>query len=255
MADLALPTVTLCAAASVNIEATVAALDTCMKGIRFADSILFTDADLSNLGRGIRRVQIKPLKSASEYSQFLLHDLVDHVETPHCLIVQWDGFVLDPSQWRPEFLDYDYIGAPWPQFSDGHSVGNGGFSLRSKRLLEACRDPQFVSGHPEDVFICRTNRTLLEDKHGMRFADAAVAERFAFERSAPAEETFGFHGVFNLIPVLGADRFWELYQTLDDRSTVSVDYPRLMKQLAKGENVWPRRLRLTIDVLADVLNP
>ena len=37
----------------------------------------------------------------------------------------------------------DYIGAPWPHFRDGHNVGNGGFSLRSRRLLEACRELPF----------------------------------------------------------------------------------------------------------------
>ena len=47
--------------------------------------------------------------------------------------------MLDGAAWRPEFLDYDYIGAVWPHVLDKYNVGNGGFSLRSKALLEACR--------------------------------------------------------------------------------------------------------------------
>ena len=130
---------TLCAASSVNIDATVEALRASADQIDFAECLLFTDADVS-LPDGIRNIPARRFNSGRDYSHFLLEGLVDHVRTPHCLIVQWDGFVLDAGRWNPAFLDYDYIGAPWPQFHDGHDVGNGGFSLRSARLLQACRD-------------------------------------------------------------------------------------------------------------------
>ena len=41
---------------------------------------------------------------------------------------------------RVPFLDYDFIGAPWPEGQEENSllVGNGGFSLRSKSKLLAC---------------------------------------------------------------------------------------------------------------------
>jgi hypothetical protein len=167
--------------------------------------------------------------------------------------VQWDGFVLDATQWAPQFLEYDYVGAPWPQFSDGRDVGNGGFSLRSRRLLEACRDPRFRAAHPEDVAICRLNRDLLEREHGIRFADRSTAERFAFERTEPDGPTFGFHGVFNMIPALGADGFWEVYRGLDDRRTVFVDYALLMRQLRMGNRAREHRLQLTRDRVFQLL--
>jgi hypothetical protein len=187
------------------------------------------------------------MSTSGAYSEFLLRGLVDHVRTDHCLVVQWDGFILDAGCWRPEFLDYDYIGAPWPQFHDGHDVGNGGFSLRSRRLLEACRDPAFQLVHPEDLAICRLNRQLLEQQHGIRFAGRAVADRFAYERSTPPGMTFGFHGIFNMVPALGSDRFWEIYRSLDERSTALVDYPLLMRQLHAGRKSAARRARLTLD--------
>jgi hypothetical protein len=246
---LELPTVTLCAAASVNVASTIGALRTCLAQAEFAECLLFTDAPVGDPGPSIRIAPIRGLQSASAYSKFILEDLLDHVTTEHCLIVQWDGFVLDKSAWQAEFLAHDYIGAPWPQFPGGLDVGNGGFSLRSRKLLEACRDPRFKGGHPEDLAICRTNRSLLEGEHGIRFADRATAERFAFERTKPPGSTFGFHGIFNMIPVLGADRFWELYNSLDDRSTALVDYRLLMKQLGSGRNALRRRMRLTGDVL------
>lgn len=247
-----LPTVTLCAAASVNVDATIEALSTCLKQIEFGECLLFTDRVVRPLHPAIRVVPISALKSTKDYSDFLLYRLGDHLRTEHCLIVQWDGFVLDANLWDPTFLQFDYIGAPWPQFQDGHSVGNGGFSLRSRKLLTACRDPRFSGGHPEDVAICRTNRNFLEREFGISFADRGTASRFSFERTDRIEPTFGFHGVFNLIKTSGADRFWQIYGSLDDKHTAFVDYPLLMCQLGTGKDAFKRRLRLTLDRLGDL---
>lgn len=247
-----LPTVTLCAASSVNIDATVAALRASMEQADFAETILFTDAALGP-GAGIRIVPISRLASGRDYSAFMLTGLAEHVRTDHCLVVQWDGFVIDGGRWDPAFLAFDYIGSPWPQFRDGHDVGNGGFSLRSRRLLEACRSSGFVSSHPEDVAIARMNRAYLEREHEIRFADRATAERFAFERTAPSGPTFGFHGVFNMIPLIGAARFWAIYRTLDDPRTVFVDYPLVMRQLGGSPNSLGRRTALTLDRLKSLL--
>src|ERR1700722_12124880 len=62
-----------------------------------------------------------------------LWSLCAAAKTSHCLTIQYDGFVLDSDMWRAEFLDYDYIGAPWPH--RGYAVGNGGFSLRSVEMM------------------------------------------------------------------------------------------------------------------------
>lgn len=249
MARPKLPEVTLCAATSVNIAPTVAALQASMDQVVFGEVLLFTDLEPPNLPDGIRVVPIPRLESGPAYSEFLLGGLADYIRTRHCLVIQWDGFVLDAANWDPEFLDCDYIGAPWPQFTDGHDVGNGGFSLRSRRLLEACRSPDFVRSHPEDVAICRANRNLLEQKHGIVFAGRTVAERFAFERTAAPHPTFGFHGVFNMISAVGPERFWEIYRSLGDPSTAFVDYWPLMRQLGRGPHALRRRLLLTIDRL------
>lgn len=253
MAVLKLPTVTLCAAASVNVRATVAALSASLDQVEFAECLLFTHQELAQIDHRIRVVRIERLGSARAYSEFLLRNLVNHIHTSHCLIAQWDGFVIDAGQWDEAFLRYDYIGAPWPQFHDGNDVGNGGFSLRSRKLLVACRDPCFRVQHPEDVAIGRTNRSLLEIEHGISFPDRAVAERFSFERGVPAAPSFGFHGIFNMIPILGAERFWGIYSTLDERRTAATDYWLLMRQLGKAHKGWSRQPRLTFDVLRNLL--
>lgn len=246
MAKTKLPSVTLCAAASVNVSATLSALRTCMDKLSFAECLLFTDKAIDT-GGNCRVVPIPRLESSRDYSQFILRRLADHVRTSHCLIAQWDGFVLNANCWDPEFLEFDYIGAPWPHFTDGRDVGNGGFSLRSRRLLEACRDPRFRLGAAEDVAICRVNRSLLEQEHGVRFADRQTAEQFSYERTVPPDPTFGFHGVFNMIEAIGADRFWDIYRTLDDRTTAYVDYWPIFWGLRSGRHPARRRLQFTAD--------
>ena len=251
MGKFSLPEVTLCAVASVNVAATVRALQRSADGVVFARSLLFTDAKISDVGE-IQVVSIPKIRTAAEYSRFVLHDLIHHVSTSHCLIVQWDGFVLNPNAWDPAFLDYDYVGAPWPQFDDGKDVGNGGFSLRSRKLLEACGNERFRPHHPEDVAICRTNHALLEDL-GMRFAPRSEADRFSFERTTPCQPTFGFHGIFNMIPALGADEFWQVYGTLDDRRSAVTDFGLIMRQLGTAHGRWARRFRLGANSVLDRL--
>lgn len=232
MSRLRLPSVTLCAAASVNVAATVRALTISLDRLHVAECLLFTDASPVLLDPRIRLVKTARLQSSADYSRFMLNRLGNYIETDHCLVVQWDGFVLDPSRWQPEFLEVDYVGARWPQFPDGQDVGNGGFSLRSRRLLEACASPAFRRSHPEDLAICRENRRLLE-RNGIRFASPALADAFATERSGDLRQSFGFHGVFNMVPVLGAARFREVLRLLDERTTVENDRWVLARQLLR----------------------
>jgi len=245
---LRLPQVTLCAAACVNVETTISAMVRCLAQGDFARALLFSDAEGIVLPDGIGHVPIPRLHSSSDYSRFVLHDMVRWIETSHCLIVQWDGFILDAGAWDAAFLDFDYIGAPWPQFTDGHDVGNGGFSLRSRRLMQCCLAPQFVDdGKAEDLVVARLNREWLEQECGMRFADRAIAARFSFERDHDAERTFGFHGVFNLPEAVGVNAFWDIYCQLDDRTTVRTDFWPLLRALMRGPAGLKRAWRFLRD--------
>lgn len=194
---LDLGNVTLCAVASRDPEPAIHALRQSMRGIRFGAVKLLTARSVDTVADGIERIEIREFPDIHDYSMFMLYEFGTFIDTDFVLVVQWDGFVAEPAAWQHEFLEYDYLGAPWPQFNDGMTVGNGGFSLRSRKLLEALEDPDLIPVHPEDVAICRVNRVMLETRHGVRFAPPDVAARFSFERQPPTGRPFGFHGIFN----------------------------------------------------------
>lgn len=245
-ARLHLPQVTLCAVSSVNVAATIQALEISLAQVDVAAALLLTDSPVTTSHPGITVVPIAPVTSSQAYSDFILTQLVDHVATSHCLVIQWDGHVLDASRWHPDFLAYDYIGASWPQFDDGHDVGNGGFSLRSRRLMQLCRESAFHPSHPEDVAIARINRTWLDDQ-AISFAPRALADQFAAERAGDVTASFGYHGAWLMPQAVGIEPFWSLYCELDDRGTIRHDFSAILKQIRQGRGGWKRALRLALD--------
>jgi hypothetical protein len=214
---LELHDVTLCAVDSINPALAARALDISMSQCTFGDAILFTQEAVPT---SARCVPIAPLQSREAYSAFMLKQLVGHITTPWVLVVQWDGYVLDASRWSDAFLEYDYIGASWPWHRDGMAVGNGGFSLRSTRLLEALANDRFQipAGGVEDVLVCRTWRPILEADYGIRFAPVDVAGRFAYERARLHFPTFGFHGVFNMWRHVDDETMMRIIRSLDVRT-------------------------------------
>lgn len=183
-----------------SVPLTRFAVEQTLRGIDVQEVLFFGGEPL---GLGERFVHIQHFGSLDKYSEFVLKCLWPFIATEFILIVQWDGFVANPALWSDEFLAYDYIGAPWVWATDHHRVGNGGFCLRSKRLLEACRDgkvrrhPEIPFGGIEDIVICRLYRDYLEQQ-GIRFAPVDVAERFSYETGVPRCPPFGFHSPANL---------------------------------------------------------
>lgn len=208
-----LPDVTLLAVTGVALSATARALNVSQRRLRFGETLFLSNRPPPPNTAAEWR-PIPPIGSRSEYSRFMLRDLAVHVASQHLLCVQWDGYVLNPDQWDPVFLDYDYIGAPWPHFADGMRVGNGGFSLRSRRLVEACAALP-ITNEPEDVAICRTHRPMLEKRFGLRFAPEEIARRFAYERMSPTGEEFGFHGALNMVALVSSRELRSLLSELE----------------------------------------
>jgi len=117
------------------------------------------------------------------------------------------------------------VGAPWPSsnkwrkrwkqanYQDAYKnakknrVGNGGFSLRSKKFLNYSSQFSSCNGIAEDVFLCLVNyKNAIE--HGIEFAPFEVAYKFSLEVSLKGknyrkekanstfntEDHFGWHG-------------------------------------------------------------
>lgn len=155
---------------------------------------------------GIEKVKVHPM-DAREYNRFMLQDLHKYVDTPHVLTFQTDGFILNPQLWDDDFLNYDYIGAPWAD-PQPLRVGNGGFSLRSQKMLKRGSELEYEDGvglninaevSPEDHILLRHNARKMSD---MKIPSLGTAMRFSYENPIPEcpyaspLTSFGFHGVF-----------------------------------------------------------
>lgn len=213
-----------------------------MRGINFGDVVFVTTQngfDPNGAFPSVRVVEIEPIKSVEEYSSFVLTSLAGHIHTPYVLLIQWDGYVITPQAWSDGFLDYDYIGAPWLQKDGSKIVGNGGFSLRSRKLLEALTSEGIQLHHPEDDCIAKSNRTLLENRYGIRFAQPAIADRFAFEFTAPKGPTFGFHGLCHFPDVMPSEDLHHFVQTMPGHFVFSGYFPKFLERLHSKVNSGP----------------
>ncbi len=196
-----LPQITLIGIDCLDVRRLLHAAEICQRSFRFGEVRMLTSLPSSHPCI----VPIAPITSREAYSSFVVKQLNTYVTTPFALIMQYDGFILNPDAWRDDYLDYDYIGAPWSE-PEGYIVGNGGFSLRSKRLLELLQnddtivDPTTLDppDAPEDWYICVMIREYLEAR-GVRFAPVDLAKQFSFEGDASHGVTwagqFGFHGL------------------------------------------------------------
>jgi hypothetical protein len=208
-----------------NLDGTLRALYTSMSGIKYGSVKLITTEDQiekyqSQLeGEGIvLEVPVSEIKDYNDYNYYVVYNLGNHIDTSHCLLVQPDGFVLFPEKWDNTWLEYDYIGAPWAYVEDAyidpfgnhHRVGNGGFSLRSKKFLDVPTKvevpwetnnsdfywmPEGVVNYHEDGNVCVHNRHIFIEQ-GCKYAPVEVAVRFSQETRVPECEKitpFGFH--------------------------------------------------------------
>jgi len=206
------------------------AIDQCLRGTQFAKVVLITNLErVSKQRSGIEYVQAPNIRTTKDYSDLLLTGINQYVKGSHVLVIQWDSFVIHPELWTDAFLSYDYIGPVWPHHPQ-NPVGNGGFSLRSVKLLEAIKRPGFFKKHPEDYCICVDNKVFLEQECGIRIGPVDIAEQFAIERS-PWHEAFGFHGFFNFGRVLDDESLREFINTLPENYLCGLDTYDLVSYL------------------------
>ena len=209
---LALPNVTLLAATSIEIDMTQLALRISFRNIKFGAVKLLSSSLPSKKYSDIEYISIPTINNIADYNRIIIEDLHKYFKTSYCLIVQADSFVVNTDLWKNEFLEFDYIGAPWPNkiqidskltlSLEKNPVGNGGFSLRSRKLVEATAKINFNSLNvpikSEDIIICHYYyKQMLDD--GIRFASPQLASQFSMENEnhlygQDVNTVFGFHG-------------------------------------------------------------
>lgn len=178
--------------------------------------------ELCNRYAPVEMIQIDGFKDLSEYSKFMIWDLMDQIPEKYekILTFQWDGHLKAPG-WEDwiNSNDPDYVGAPWwsdnshnnVDFKDRDKwatdkkvfVGNGGFSFRKRsKMLELAstisEDEVYWHGeHPEN----RGNHTLEDSiisvvgfgQNIFKDIDPFTAREFSAEPFNEIEG-MGFHG-------------------------------------------------------------
>lgn len=161
------------------------------------------------------------------YSSFCMYSLWNFIDTDYALIVQHDGWALNPDNWQDRWMEYDFIGGlthaglsgdsfitnfQWINSPNPIVVQNGGFSLRSKKLLKALVENGIMPKlygvnilNNEDVQLTAMMREELERK-GIKFATNDDALIFSFEHLSPVihsdvdiTKIFGHHSRFRTL--------------------------------------------------------
>lgn len=107
----------------------------------------------------------------SEYMENV--DFWRKVKGEKALIFQTDSLLL--REGIDEFLEYDYIGAPWRKPKENQWVGNGGLSLRTvSKMIEICENNPVTEQIWEDIY-------FMKHMKGVGVADIETAMRFSME--------------------------------------------------------------------------
>lgn len=157
---------------------------------------------------------IPPLLNKRAYSTFIVEEFHKYIQTEFCIIYQHDGSIINPNLWNQDYLNYDFIGSPWPitgskgwkhNLIDGHGkccrVGNGGFSLRSKKFLKVSSKLKNRYGIFEDIFLTCINRSFMR-KEKIKIPHHEIAKNFSIEHAIDSNHNlnscFGFHAPRNI---------------------------------------------------------
>ncbi len=180
---ISLPKVTLIAVSGIGHKSdeNIVALKKSCEGIEFGE---------------VKYIQLGEIKDIDTWNRAVIYELPKYVETSHALFVHGDGHVINSTLWKPEWLELDYVGAPWPLPVDGYSyrsesgklqrVGNS-VSLRSKKLMDLVAHrpwKPYYGNTNEDGFICCHNREWLEEQ-GCKFGTLEQALDFGREYNLP----------------------------------------------------------------------
>ena len=122
-----------------------------------------------------------------------------NIDTDYFLIFQTDTLISNKYKDNIyEFLDYDYVGAPWKTIN---KVGNGGLSLRKKsKMLEMLQKGGFVKNNGEFHYEDRFFTNTFGDDIGIYLNTPTIekAKEFSVE-TIFSNNSFGLHKPWNYL--------------------------------------------------------
>ena len=247
---LELPDVTLVMIETLNHELARRSINESVSKAKFAEVLIFTDRDdlFFPLDCDARFIHVENWPTKVAWCNFRWSAITPFLKTSHYLMTEWDAWIWQPGMWRDDFLNYDYIGAPW-WYKDGKNVGNGGFSLVSTCLKRYITDRLWdypCDSVVDDDLLCRTYRPKLE-LAGFEWAPERLAHEFAFECSRPSDSSnhFGFHAMFNWPHVLSKEQLLERLKIASQSKyikdsyiwkTFSNQHPKIIQELMELDN-------------------
>lgn len=225
---LNLPDVTLVVADCIHSERALKVIHLSLRQVQFGAVVFITDMSNLRISKKANEWGIKLFHCVTidraDHEYTVLENLPKWFETKFCLYQEWDSSVMNSRAWQPEWLLSDYIGAPWPHGTEDKvpwhrpllyrsegkaaprvrrdgwgSVGNGGFSIRSKAFCEFVtkrvnRNDRYQEC--SDAWMCRTLREEAE-KSGLKYASEDEAEQFSCENRFYSGQ-FGLHGIHTI---------------------------------------------------------
>jgi hypothetical protein len=190
------------------------------------------------------------------YSEFCIKELGKYVNTDHVLLTQYDGFAVNNFAWNDKFLEYDFIGSlihPYhtPMYKTLQTIGTekskniikekewinggGGFTLRSKKLLEIMvKDdnilPYIPTNNPNNYWLCEDLsisvylRDYLEKEKQIKFAPVKDSLNFSSEITTGYGFSLGFHGWYNIPLFLTEEEVFYYMKNLEREVKIDKTY-------------------------------
>ncbi len=145
-----------------------------------------------------------------EYNQLMVSEyFYNIIPTKTFLIFQTDTMICEKNKdLINNFLEYDYVGAPWKALmSNGqlYSVGNGGLSLRTKKACLDCIKNNKWNGENEDMFFSKNIKNIPSFEN---------AKSFSVE-TCYSDITFGLHKPWYHLPKYELQSLMTQFNELD----------------------------------------
>lgn len=138
-----------------NINSIIKIGNNSSKNLNFGEKIIYT-FEYPTIDPGdfkIKKIDEIPF---DKFNDFILKNYSNLFNTDYAINFHSDGFIQNQNKWDENFLKYDFIGAPLNLNINNTSkfiVGNGGFSLRSKKLCNKISELYNNNYYPKNLDI------------------------------------------------------------------------------------------------------